>query len=186
MEFFGQIFSGEGTRPDPKRVADLKNAPKPSNTQEVRSLLGLANYTSKYIPDFATITAPLRELTKKNAKFEWNNLHQEAFEKVTNALSSEPCMAYFDKDKETFVIVDASPVGVSGILAQKPRHSENHKVVAYASRTLTNVEQRYSQTEKEALAIVWAVEHFHLFLFGNEFTLVTDHKPLEVIYVEVI
>ena len=71
-------------------------------------------------------------------------------------------MAYFDKNKETFVIVDASPVGVSGILAQKHRDSENHKVVAYASRTLTNVEQRYSQTEKEALAIVWAVEHFHL------------------------
>ena len=163
LEFLGQIFSGEGMRPDPKRVADLKNAPKPSNTQEVRSLIGLANYTSKYIPDFATITAPLRELTKKNAKFEWNNLHQEAFKKVTNALSSEPCMAYFDKNKETFVIVDASPVGVSGILAQKPRDSENHKVVAYASRTLTNVEQRYSQTEKEALAIVWAVEHFHLF-----------------------
>ena len=91
LEFFGHIFSGEGTRPDPKRVADLENAPKPSNTQEIRSLLGLANYSSKYIPDFATITAPLRELTKKNAKFEWNNLHQEAFEKVTNALSSEPC-----------------------------------------------------------------------------------------------
>ena len=182
LEFFGQIFSGEGTRPDPKRVADLKNAAKPSNVQEVRSLLGMANYSSKYVPDFATITAPLRELTKKNAKFEWKDLHQKAFEKVTNALSSEPCMAYFDKNKETFVIVDASPVGVSGILAQKTQDSENHKVVAYASRTLTNVEQRYSQTEKEALAIVWAVEHFHLFLFGNEFTLVTDHKPLEVIY----
>ena len=73
---------------------------------------------------------------------------------------------------------------ISAILAQKSKHadSDHQQTVAYASRVLTETEKRYSQTEKEALAIVWAVEHFHLFLFRSEFTLVTDHKPLEIIY----
>ena len=66
LEFFGQIFSKEGSKPDPKRIDALKNAPVPTNVSEVRSLLGMANYSAKYIPNFATITAPLRSLTKKH------------------------------------------------------------------------------------------------------------------------
>ena len=182
LEFFGQVFSKHGTRPDPKRVSDLLNAPVPKNVHEVRSLLGMASYSSHYIANFATISAPLRELTKKNARFEWKAVHQEAFDKLTRALSSSPCMSYFDPKKETYIVVDASPVGLSAILSQNSKDSEDTKVVAYASRSLTDVEQRYSQTEKEALAIVWSVEHFHLFVYGHEFTLVTDHKPLEIIY----
>ena len=91
-------------------------------------------------------------------------------------------MAYFDVTKETLVTVDASPVGISAILGQRIKETDDYRVVAYASRALTAVERRYSQTEREALAIVWAVEHYHLFLFGANFTLITDHKPLEVIY----
>ncbi|XP_065067305.1 uncharacterized protein K02A2.6-like [Rhopilema esculentum] len=182
LDFFGQIFSKDGTRPDPKRVNDLLNAAVPKNAHDVRSLLGMANYSSKYIPNFATITAPLRELTKKNAHFSWNTEHQAAFTKLTTALSSAPCMSYFDKNKESYVLVDASPVGLSAILSQKTTGQEDQTVIAYASRALTDVETRYSQTEKEALAIVWSVEHFHLYLYGHPFTLITDHKPLEVIY----
>ena len=142
----------------------------------------MANYSSKYIANFATITSPLRELRKKNAHFERTEKHQNAFNDLTQALSSAQCMAYFDKEKVTYVTVDASPVGVSAILSQKTKDKNDEKVVAYASRAPTEVEKRYSQTEKEALAITWGVEHFHLYLYGNEFTLVTDHKPLEVIY----
>ena len=93
-------------------------------------------------------------------------------------------MSYSDKKEQTVVVVDASLVGVSAILSQKPKSSDtnNQQIIAYACRALTDTEKRYSQTEKEALAIIWAVEHFHLFLFESEFTLVTDHKPLEIIY----
>ncbi|XP_065067526.1 uncharacterized protein K02A2.6-like [Rhopilema esculentum] len=183
LEFFGQIFSKDGTCPDPKHIKDVVDAPVPKNVHEVRSLLGMANYSSRYIANFATLTAPLRDLTKKNAQFQWTDAHQLAFIQLKDALTSAPCMAYFDKDKETSLLVDASPVGISAILSQKPRNStQAPQVVAYASRSLTAVEQRYSQTEKEALAIVWSIEHFHLFLYGAEFTLITDHKPLEIIY----
>jgi hypothetical protein len=182
LEFFGQIFSADGTRPDPQRVVDLQNVATPTTVQEVRSLLGMANYSSQYIPNFATITAPLRLLTKNDTPFVWTTVHKNAFDNLKAALTSAPCMAYFDIHKETFVVVDASPVGVSAILSQKSPNVANSKVIAYASRALSPVETRYSQTEREALAIVWAVEHFHMFLFGHHFTLVTDHKPLEIIY----
>ncbi len=82
LSFFGQVFSEDGTRPDPQRVVDLLNAPQLSNAHDVRSLLGMANYSSKYIRDFATLTAPLRELTKKDVRFEWTQKHQAAFEKL--------------------------------------------------------------------------------------------------------
>ena len=181
LSFFGQVFSSQGCKPDPKRVQNLQNAQIPQNIHELRSIIGMANYSSKYIANFATITSPLRELTKKNAHFEWTAKHQNAFNDLTQVLSSAQCMAYFDKDKLTYVTVDASPVGASAIL-QKMKDKNDEKIVAYASRALTEVEKRYSQTEKEALAIIWGVERFHLYLYRNEFTLVTDHKLLEVIY----
>ena len=139
LSFFGQIFLEEGTRPDPKRVDDPLNAPQPSNAHEVRRL-GMANYSSKYIRDFATLTASLRDLTKKEVRFEWTQKHQTVFEKLKKTLATAPCMSYFDKNKETFVIVDASPVGFSAILSQKPQNSDNnnHQIIAYASRALMN------------------------------------------------
>ena len=90
-------------------------------------------------------------------------------------------MAYFDPAKDTELIVDASPVGLGAILYQSDRKGERH-TIAYASRALSDVERRYSQTEREALAIVWSCEHFHLYIYGNPFTLVTDRQALEVIW----
>ena len=85
-------------------------------------------------------------------------------------------MAYFDPNKGTVLIVDASPVGLAALLTQ------DNKIIAYANRPLTHVENRYSQTEKEGLAIVWFLERFHLYLYGHKFTLVSDHQPLETIF----
>ena len=112
----------------------------------------------------------------------WKEKYQEAFAKLKQALSEAPAIGYFDVNRDTFVTVDASPVGISAILTQSKSGSDEYTVIAYASRALSDVEKRYSQTEKEALSIIWGVEHFHLFLYGKEFTLITDHKPLEVIY----
>ena len=85
-------------------------------------------------------------------------------------------MTYSDPDRNTEIIVDASPVGLAGIMLQ------NGKAVCYASKSLTETEKRYSQMEKENLAIVWAIEHWHIYLFGHKFTLISDAKSLENIY----
>ena len=145
---------------------------EPENLSEVKSLLGMAQYVSRYIPEYATITAPLRAFTKKETPWQGSDEQQRAFDKLKDSLIKSHVKSYFNPAQETEVIVDASPVGLGGLLAQ------DNKVISYASRALSDVKSRYSQTEREMLAIVWALEHFHLCLYGSEFTIVTDHKPL--------
>ena len=89
--------------------------------------------------------------------------------------------AYFDPSKRTVATFDASPFGLGAALTQVDQNGQEH-VVAYASRILGDVERRYSQTEREALAIVWGCERFYLYLYGADFEIVTDHKPLELIF----
>ena len=180
LEFFGFIFSADGISADPRKVAAIHQASEPKDPAEIRSLLGMANYCSRFIKDFSTITAPLRDLTKKGVPWHWGEEHSAALQALKEGLTSNTTMSYFDPKKETELIVDASPFGLGAILFQEDK-GEKH-VIAYASRALTDVERRYSQTEREALAIVWSCEHFHLYLYGHSFTLVTDHKPLEMIW----
>ncbi|CAB3992802.1 Retrovirus-related Pol poly from transposon, partial [Paramuricea clavata] len=94
--------------------------------------------------------------------------------------TSNSVMAHFDPSAHTQFRVDASPFGLGAILTQT--HGDETRPVAYASRTLTAVEKRYSQTEREALAVLWGCERFHLYLYGTTFDIYTDHKPLEIIY----
>nr|XP_034319592.1 uncharacterized protein K02A2.6-like [Crassostrea gigas] len=176
LSFFGYVFSADGISADPAKIQAIKSAKSPTNTSEVKSFLGMTNYVSRFIQDYSTITQPIRILTQKNMAWKWETKQQLAFEKLKNSLTSDTVMSYYDQTKSTEVVVDASPVGLGAILSQEG------KIVAYASRSLTHVEQRYSQTEREALAIVWSCEHFHLYIYGSRFTLVTDHKPLESIF----
>ena len=146
----------------------------------VRSFLGLANYCAHYISHFATIVEPLRHLTRAGVKWSWTSVHQKAFDSVKSILTIDCVMSHFDPLAETQLKVDASPFGLGAVLLQGS--GDDVRPIAYASCTLTDVERRYSQTEREALAVVWACERFHIYLFGQEFKLYTDHKALEVIY----
>ena len=172
VKFYGHFFSSEGITADPEKIEAITNMGKPENVSEVKSLLGMAQYVSRYIPEYATITAPLRQLTKKEAPWQWSDEQQKAFDNLKNSLTKSHVMSYFNPEKKTEVIVDASPTGLGALLVQ------DGKVISYASRALSDVESRYSQTEREMLAVVWAAEHFHLYLYGSEFTIATDHKPL--------
>ena len=181
LEFFGHIFGDEGLRPDPAKVDSLENLEEPKNASEVRSLLGMLNYCgSRFIPHFATLTNNMRQLTKKNTVFRWGKAHTEDFVRLRECLASKPVLQYFDPEKETKILVDASPVGLGAILMQE--EDEVSYVVAYASHALTSVQQRYSQTEREGLAVLWACKHFHLYIFGKPILVLTDHKPLLGLY----
>ena len=143
----------------------------------------MTTYCSRFIPDYATISEPLRQLTKKDSAWLWGPQQQSAMEKLKSQLMKNTTMAYFDPSKKSTILVNASPVGLGAILSQSSQNNEgNDSIIAYASRALTPVEQRYSQTEREALAILWACEHFHLYLYGSHFTVITDHKPLELLF----
>ena len=155
----------------------LHEAREPKDSVEVRSFLGLVNFSGRFFSDLATKAEPLRRLTQKNVPFKWEKDQEKAFQELKNSLTDVDTLAYFNPA----LIADASPVGLGAVLPQEQGEGVG-RAVCYASKSLSAVERRYSQTEKEALALVWSVERFHVYLLGREFELVTDHKPLEVIY----
>ena len=156
------------------------NTPAPQSAAEVRSFLGTIGFSARFLHDLATTTEPLRQLTRTGTTFTWGSEQQKAFNALKAQLTAAPALAFFNKDAELEVIADASPVGLGAMLVQIV--GSDHRVVSYASMTLSAAERRYSQTGREALGLVWACERFRQYLFGRHFTFVTDHKPLECIY----
>ena len=111
LEFDGNIFGAQGISPDPKIVVAIKNTPVPNDVGEVRSFLAMTNYVGRFIPNYSTITEPLRRLTKQDTKWHWSTEQQRSFEKLKNELTADRVMAYFDPKKDTVLIVDANQVG---------------------------------------------------------------------------
>ena len=126
---------------------------------------------------FATISAPLWDLTSKNAKWKWGSKEAAAFSQIKHLLNCAPVMAYYNQNAKTRITMDASPVGLGAIIEQEQPDGHFHPVY-YASRKLSKTEQRYSQFKREALAVKWACEKFFLFLYGTKFEIRTDHKAL--------
>lgn len=178
--FLGHKLTRKGIYPDGDKLETIKNFREPKTMEETRSFLGLVDYVAKFLPDLATATEPLRKLTRKNEKFEWKSPQETAFRNIKNMMSKSTFLGYFNIRDKTQVIADASPVGLGAVLIQI--NGNGPRVISFASKSLSDVEKRYAQTEKEALALVWSVERFHYYLFGREFDLITDHKPLEVIF----
>ena len=118
IRFFGLVFSEHGVSPDPQKVDSIQNAYAPQSQAEVRSLLGMANYSSCFIPNLSTITEPLRPFTEKDIKFEWNLTHDIALQQPRDSLTREAVCAYFDQAKATEVWVDGGPVGLGAMLTQ--------------------------------------------------------------------
>ena len=131
-------------------------------------------------PEFAQIAEPLRMLTRKDQKFVWGDAQKRSFQKLKDMLITAETLAYFKNDCKTRIVGHAGPTGIGAVLTQL--QDGMWRVVSCASRSVTDVERRYSQTEKEGLALVWACKRFNLYVFGRQFELETDHKPLQYIY----
>lgn len=178
IEYLGHQV-GEGmSKPLNDRVTAITALEVPKSKKEVRSFLGMVGFYRQYIPNFSTIACPLTDLTKKSApnKVEWEESHQRAFEELKRAVSKYPVLRLIDFSKEFVVQADASGVGIGAVLLQT--WDEELMPVAYASRKLNNAEKNYSTIEKECLAIVWCVKKFYRYLYGQHFTIETDHQPL--------
>ena len=150
--------------------------PFPKDVAAVQRLLGLAQFLSKFLPHLLDMTKPLRELTKKEIPWRWDATQQQAFENLKKAVSDTPLLRCYNVQEEVTLQCDASLAGLGAVLIQKGRP------VAYASRALTPTETRYTQIEKELLAIVFGCEHFKGYTYGREMVQVeTDHQQLETI-----
>ena len=180
LTFLGYLLSRKGIGSTESRVEAVVRAKEPKRGSV--EFLGFVNLSAQFVPNLVSITEPLRELTRKGVPFKWGTEQEGAFKTLRSNLGRAETLTYFDRNNEvTKLITDASPVGLGAVLTQVQEGQE--LVVAYASRASTGVERRYSQAEKEALeGLVWGCEKFHMYLYGMEFSLLTDHKPLETIH----
>ncbi|KAK7099126.1 hypothetical protein V1264_003313 [Littorina saxatilis] len=180
IEYMGFVLNEKGVSPAPSKVEDVKNARRPESAAEVRSFLGLVNFNAKFIRNLAAKAETLRKLTRQGVTFRWGKDEEEAFCTLKADLTEAVTLGYFGTQAETRIVADAGPVALGAVLIQ--RQNGENRVISYASRSLSDVERRYSQTEKEALGLVWACEKFHQYVYGVKFELITDHRPLEFIY----
>jgi hypothetical protein len=182
LTFFGMNFSEDGISPTHDRGEALRAAKQPRNAKELRSLLGMVSYSGRFIKNLTNMTAPLWRLTRPKTEWQWGPAEQKAFESLKEDILTK-CLAYFNKEWHTEVIVDAGPEGLGAVLVQiNPSDKLDRKVVCFASRLLTDVERRYSQCEKEGIAAVWGCERYWMYLFGKPFVLVTDNRAIQLIF----
>ena len=178
IDFFGHRFTKDGLQADPEKVKAIVKMGRPRSKEEVRSFLGMTGYLDDYIPNYSATVAPLRELTKNKTKFIWGKQQQQAFKVLKEQLSSNRTMAYFHTKKPIVVRTEASfNEGIAAALFQPS--NGRLRPVHFISRTLSDPEKRYSQTEKDMLAIKFAASRFEKYLIGApKFTIITSHKPL--------
>ena len=146
--------------------------------KQVRSFLGLVGYYRKFIPNFSAISAPLSDLTKNGQpnKIRWEQEQENAFVSLINQLSQSPILCLPNFEKEFILQTDASDTGIGAVLLQE--YGGYKFPIYFASKKLLDRERRYSVIEKECLAIVWSIQKFQSYLYGKEFCLETDHRPL--------
>ena len=177
VAYMGHMLSADGLQPDPEKVKAIREMPTPTDKQSIQRLLGMTNYVQKFAPRLSEITTPLRELTKSDNEFLWDEqVLGVALEETKKILSSTPVLKYFDPGATPTLQCAAPMHGLGACLMQ-----DGHPV-AYASRSLTPTEVQYAQIEKELLAIVFAMEKFETYLYGRKVLVESDHKPLEAIF----
>lgn len=175
VKFLGQIISQDGVKMDEDQVASIAKMNSPQNKKELLRFLGITKYLSKFIPNVSEISSPLRQLTKDRAEWIWSNAHEKSFQKLKSLICSSPVLRYFDDSKQLVIETDSSKDGIGSCLLIE------NQPVSFASRALTKCEQMYAQIEKELLAIVFATEKFHQFIYGKPVVVYSDHKPLMTI-----
>ena len=149
--------------------------PAPTNKKQVQSFIGMINYLSKFSVRLSEIVEPIRELAKDKVPFNWGPEHQSAFTQMKQEIVSAPILAYYNPKKQTVLQTDASIKGLGTCLLQE------EKPVYFANKVLTDAQWGYVVIELELLAVAWAKEKFHHFLYASHFILETDQKPLEAI-----
>lgn len=178
IEYLGRIISHGQVRPSVRKIEALVNTPTPTNVKQVRQFLGLAGYFRRYIQDYATKTASISRLTKKDVKFEWGPEQEQARQDIIQKLTSEPILAIFDPDLPVELHTDASSAGYGAVLMQV--HPDGSKrVVAYFSKVTQGAESRYHSYELETLAVVRALQQFRHYLVGVTFKIITDCNALK-------
>ena len=178
VTFLGHILSDKGISPNPDKASVIGSYPVPKKLKHLRSFIGMCGFYRKHIPNFGLIARPLYDLTKAGVQFVWSKECQEAFDRLKSELSSDNVLTYPNFQKRFILSTDASNVAIAAVLSQEDDHGVV-RPVAYAGRSISSAERNYDTTQQELLAVVWGVNHFRVYLEGNEFDIYTDHSALQ-------
>ena len=181
VSFLGHLIGRVGIRKSPEFIEKIKYYPKPKTVTELRQFLGLVNFQRKFVDQCSVIGKALSELTggPKKQVLTWTIDMDRAFRTLKERLVEEIVLAFPDYSEgaeKLEIFVDASGLGAGACLVQK--QLGNYRTIGYASTTFSDAETRYSTIERELVAIRWGIQTFRSFLFGVQFILYTDHKPL--------
>lgn len=176
MKYLGFLVDRNGLHCDPEKVSAMLKLPAPTNVKEVRKIIGVFSWYRRFIPDFSTKIAPITALLRKGRKFVWTAECSEAFQTIKEFLITAPVLNCPDYDLPFELHTDASGYGLGAVLIQKKNNED--RVICFLSRSLTKQERNFSTTERECLAVLWAVEKLRPYLEGIPFTVVTDHYSL--------
>ena len=176
VAFLGHVLKPHGISPDPGKIEAIRSYPEPKKLKQVRGFLGLSGFYRRFIPEYAHLARPLYHLTRKDVPFKWTDDCQQAFDALKEAITSDTVLAFPDFRKPFILATDASKTGVGACLSQK--HDGELRPIAFAGRGFTKAESNYTTTEQELLGVVFAIQHFRVYLTGNEFELHTDHSAL--------
>ncbi|XP_062846979.1 uncharacterized protein K02A2.6 [Trichomycterus rosablanca] len=183
IEYLGHVLDEKGVHPSKSKVRAIHDAPTPTNVKELRAFLGLVNYYGRFVPQQSTVLAPLYGLLKEQVTWKWKKAEQDAFNKCKELLTSDKVLVHYDQSLPLTLACDASAYGIGAVIQHTTSDGKEHPI-AYASRTLSPAEKKYSQIEKEALSLIYGVKKFHQYLWGRQFNLVTDHRPLLTLFGE--
>ena len=180
VEYLGHTLSHQGIAKGSK-VDAVINMHRPHDLSSLKSFLGSIQFYSKFLHNLATITEPLYRLTRSSTEWNWEERQEVAFNTLKEMLSTELVLAYFDTFLRIGIACDASAVGIGAVLFHRfPDGSE--RSISNALKTLTTAQQKYSQIQKEALSIIFALRKFRQYLHARKFILVTDHQPLLALF----
>ena len=182
LEFLGFVVGNGEIKPTETNIKKIQDAPRPTTKKGVRALCGAINFVRKFIPNCAEIIRPITELTKRDGSetVKWETEQELVFTKIKQILTSDPVLKLFDIKKEHMLQTDASEIVVGGTLLQKEADGTLHPVF-YVSRKLLPRETRYTVTEREALAVVWALTKLYRYLYGRHFEIMFDHEALSLL-----
>ena len=175
IKFFGWINDKDSTHQDPSKVTTIHNMLASEMASQLQKFLGMVTYLSPFVPSLSSFTVSLHGLLKKDVEFTWNKTYLDAFDSVKSLLCSDTTLHYFDVHRPVTIQVDDSKKGLGAALLQ------DRCSVAFASKALTPNKQHYTNIEHELLICIFGMEQFCTYIFGCEFTIEGNHKPLEQI-----
>ena len=170
--------------PDPKKVQGIKEMTAPKDKQQLQSFLGMVNYMGVFLPNLSHHTEPLQAMLKKDNVFHWEDQQTRSFQQVKTLIAEANTtpLRYYDRNLLVTDHADTSLRGLGACLIQQ--HKGKDQPIAFASKSLTDAETRYTNIERELLAIVFACQCFSTYLLGRGFVAESDHKPLEIIAIK--